>query len=121
MLRASSEIAVAMSVASPGVKLSAVATERPVWRAVTMSRSDRMGTRISFSKCSSARLELAIQVGHPFFQVESSGDVLHPQSELHHRERDVGLDPDDDGLRAPQPDHLCQLLQGPGGERIHHV
>src|SRR5207245_3307790 len=50
MLRASSEIAVAIRVASPGVKLNAAASERPFWRAMTMSWSDRMGTWVSCSK-----------------------------------------------------------------------
>src|SRR5882762_2688916 len=47
MLRANSEMAVAMSVASPIEKPSSVAISRPFWRATTMSWSDLMATRIS--------------------------------------------------------------------------
>src|SRR5713101_5623956 len=49
MLRASSEIAVAIKVAAPAEKPTARATERPFCRASTMSLSELIGTRISCS------------------------------------------------------------------------
>jgi hypothetical protein len=47
MLRANSEIAVAMSVASPEENPSSVAISRPFWRAETISWSEFIATRIS--------------------------------------------------------------------------
>ncbi len=47
MLRANSEIAVAMSVASPVENPSSVAINRPFWRAETISWSELIATLIS--------------------------------------------------------------------------
>lgn len=40
---------------------------------------------------------------------------------MHHRERDVGLDADYDGLRPAQLDGVGDGAQGACGERIHHI
>src|SRR5437899_7485694 len=47
MLRASSEIAAAMTVWSPLENPASAATRRPCWRAVTTSTSDAIGTSSS--------------------------------------------------------------------------
>ena len=39
----------------------------------------------------------------PFLEVESGPHRLEGGSQLDHRERDIGLDPDDDGLGATEP------------------
>src|SRR2546421_2975715 len=43
---------------------------------------------------------------------------LQREPQLHHGERDLWLDADDDGLRAAQPDHVGDVAEGPGRERI---
>src|SRR3979409_1931553 len=114
MLRASSEMAVAIRVASPGEKLSATARERPFWRATTMSWSEQMETWISSSmcrRCSRPGLEFPAQIIHPLFEIERSLYRRQTQPQLHHREGDFGLDADDHGLRSTELDHVRGLLQ----------
>src|SRR5206468_3004286 len=55
MLRASSEIAVAISVRSVGRNPSAAASSRPFWRAKTMSTSERTGIEFWAGKSADAR------------------------------------------------------------------
>src|ERR1044072_7943887 len=113
MFRASSEIAVVMRTESVVENPIFEASSRPFWRAFTMSSPQPIGT-IS-SSCSALSTEPGlssqfprshIEEAEPLFQVESSRNVLQHQSELDHRERHFGLDPDDDGLRAAEPDHV---------------
>jgi hypothetical protein len=40
---------------------------------------------------------------------------------LHHGERHFGLNADDDGFRAAQPDHVRQFMQGARSKRIDHI
>jgi hypothetical protein len=48
-------------------------------------------------------------------EIERRVEWLEVQVELHHRDRDVGLDPDDQGLRPAQPGR-----DGDGAERACH-
>src|SRR6267154_107902 len=124
MLRASSEMAVAMSVASLIEKPVCSATARPCWRAVTMSLSDAIRICESVANASAPSVDapgLLLQILQAFLQIERGGDVLERQSELHHREGDLRLDADDDGRGAAQADHVRDLKQGARGKRIHDV
>src|SRR5207249_7739332 len=103
MLRASSEMAVAITVRSLPEKPSAAARARPRCRAVTMSADELMGTTLSARGPASRRGlldmaggggHLAVQEGQAFLQVEGGGDVLEGESELDHRERHLWLDAD---------------------------
>src|SRR2546426_8997119 len=95
MLRASSEMAVAIRVRSLPAKPRAAARARPRWRAVTMSAEELMGTTLSSRAPASARglldmsrnrRGLVVQAGQAFFQVESRRDVLEGKAELDHGE-----------------------------------
>src|SRR5438034_215834 len=151
MLRASSEIAVAISVRSVGPNPSAAASSRPFWRARTMSASERTGIELSASgsadvrpfgrgargrpsgctaprrsprtgRFSSARpLRSLVEEGQPFFQVERRVDALQGEPQLHHRERHLRLDADDDRLGRAEAPHLGDVAQGADGEGVHHV
>src|SRR5262245_63597602 len=131
MLRASSEMAVAIIVRLLSEKPRRWARARPRWRAATMSRSERIGTRDSSftgtclstathsseekdsrrrSLAKSCRLTVAaalgflpIQVGQTLLQVERRRDPFEGQAQLHHREGNFGLNADDDRLGAAQP------------------
>src|SRR5262245_46431950 len=106
MLRASSEIAVAIRVRSPPVKPKRAARLRPIWRAATRSAADRIGTAMPSRGRTSPRpptglampaagLRSLIEVGKPFLQVECGGYVLEGETEPNHGERDLGLDAHD--------------------------
>ena len=56
-----------------------------------------------------------------FLQVQGGGDRSGAHAELHHRERDVGLDADDDGVRAAQAGHLGDAAQRVETERVDDV
>src|SRR5437879_10956735 len=92
MLRASSEMAVAISVASLTVKPVCSATARPCCRAVTTSLSDAIRIWVSAAKGNTApsvhAARFLLQVRQAFLQIERGGDVLQRQSELYHREGD---------------------------------
>src|SRR5215216_6757527 len=112
MLRATSEIAVASSVWSVLVSSSSPASSRARWRAVTTSASDSIG----MTDCGSAAtvaglLPGPLQEREPLFEVEGGQHVLEAHAQLHHRERDLGLDADDDRLGAAQARHPRDALQ----------
>jgi len=46
-------------------------------------------------------LELLIEVGESFFEVEGRGDLFERDAQLHHRECNFGLNPDDNGFPLP--------------------
>src|SRR5881394_984739 len=129
MLRAISEMAAAMTVCSPLENPATAARARPCWRASTTSTSAAIGRRSSSP--TAARLlwfgfehaffGATIQEGQPLFQVQHGRDAFERQTELHHRERDVGLDADDDGLGAAQAGHVRDVAQCAHGEGIHDV
>src|SRR5215211_7797886 len=105
MLRATSEMAVAMSVRSVLEKPSSDDSRRPSWRAVTMSASVAIVTRIS-----SATAVLlpgdAVEEGQALLEVEGGVNALEVEPELHHREGDLGLDAHHHGLGATQVCHV---------------
>src|ERR671914_1118601 len=120
MLRATSEMAVAMSVRSVLENPALAASRRPSWRATTMSSSVMIGTRISFVTVRGLLDEL-VQERQAFLEVESGVHALEVEPELDHRESDLGLDADHDGVGAAQPRHVGDPAQRPGRERVHHV
>src|SRR5438105_10207247 len=119
MLRAISEIAVAIRVRSPGRKPSSVARARPCWRAMTMSISDTIGTSVSVS--TGRRGARSVEGLESLFQVESGQHAFQPQTELDHGEGDLRLDSDDHRLRPSQLDHVGQVSKGAAGKGVHHV
>src|SRR3989454_11778800 len=134
MLRASSEIAAAMTVWSPLENPASAATRRPCWRAVTTSTSDAIGTSSSSTTVAVPRAAVEgplapldalardpVAERQPFLPIERGRDTLDRQTDLHHRKGHLGLDPDDDGLRAAQPRHVRDVAQRAHGERVHDV
>src|SRR5690242_16637937 len=123
MLRAISEIAVAIIVTSVSEKPSCLASSWPAWRAATMSSGLLTSTTKSVVTVTPDRrfstVELAIQQREPFFQIQRGMHVVECQPQLNHRERDFGLQADDDGVRAAQSGHVRDRAQRPGGEGIH--
>src|SRR5829696_3232588 len=111
MLRATSEIAVASSVWSVELSSSSPASSRARWRAVTTSASDSMAIRLSASTVERL-LQLVLQERQSFLEVQCGLYVLELHPELDHRERHLGLDPDDHGLRPAQPRHVRDPAQG---------
>src|SRR5689334_13472831 len=109
-LRATSEIAAAMTVWSPLENPARAASSRPVCRAWTTSLSDAIATRRA-SATDVFRLASAIQERQPFLEVESGRDPFEAQAELHHGEGDVGLDTDDHRFRPAQPRHVRDVSQ----------
>src|SRR3954470_3742014 len=120
MLRATSEIAVASSVWSVELSSSSPASSRARWRAVTTSASDSMAIRLSASTVERL-LQLVLQERQPLLEVEGRLHVLELHAELDHRERDLGLDADDHGLRATQARHVRDPAQRARDERVHDV
>src|SRR6266568_8319450 len=113
MLRATSEIAVAISVSSLPENRRDFASSRAFCRASNTSASARI--------CTTSSSLMAIDPRHlqdleAFLEVESCRGVLERQSELHHREGHLGLDAHDDGGGAQQFDHLGDAAQRAGGE-----
>src|SRR5437868_8483039 len=89
-----------------------------------MSWSERIETWMSSSIGPTALRrdgELPGQVRHPLLEIERRRHVLQPEAELDHREGDLRLDSDDDGLGAAQPDHVRDLLEDARRERVHHL
>src|SRR5690349_5489780 len=101
MLRASSEIAVATSVASPAEKPSCSARMRPWRRALTTSRSAATATVTSNCGLGAPLFTsgLPLEVGQAFLEIQRGRDVLERDPQLHHGEGHFRLDADDHGLR----------------------
>src|SRR5918992_168352 len=112
MLRATSEIAVARSVRSVLEKPRSAPIVRASWRAVTTSASVRIATRTS-STGVLLPVELLLQEREALLEVERGLHVLEVHPELDHRERDLGLDPDDHRLGPAQPRHVRDPAQRP--------
>src|SRR4051795_8677838 len=110
MLRATSEIAVASSVWSVELSSSSPASSRARWRAVTTSASDSIAIRLSAATVERL-LELVLEERQPLLEVEGRLDVLELHAQLHHRERDLGLDADDHGLGPAQARHVRDPAQ----------
>src|SRR5207245_8241048 len=120
MFRATSEIAVAMTVWSPRVKPWAAASSRPFSRAWTMSTSEAITSRSS-SPTSGALPGLGVQERQALFEIEGSRDPFERQAQLHHGERHFRLDADDHGFRPAQPRHVGDVAEGAHREGVHHV
>src|SRR5487761_1273449 len=99
MLRATSEMAVAIMVASTAEKPSSWASCRPAWRVATTSESWLIAKR---------RLPIAgplpgqAQAEQGVIQVEGGDDVVEVDTQLGHREGHVGTDAGDHGARTAQ-------------------
>src|SRR5262245_39981498 len=118
MLRASSEMAVATSVASVGDKPSSSAIIRPVRRAAIRSLSDATGTRTSAFESGATLAPLLgppplVEVCETLLQVKRSSHVLQLDPELDHCESDLGLNSDNYSLGAAQSYHVGKITQGP--------
>src|SRR2546428_1164222 len=108
MLRAISEIAAAMTVCSPLENPATAANARPCCRASTTSTSAAIGrrsssptaTRLLWFCFEEALLRAVIEERQPLLEIENGRDAFQRQAELHHGERHVGLDADDDRLGA---------------------
>src|SRR5258706_471625 len=119
MFRATSEIAVAMTVRSEPTKPICPARLRPSWRAVTISAAERIGTTASLGMLGGA--DPSVEEGQAFLQIEGGGHVLERQAELDHGERDLGLDPYDHRLGAAQADHVRDRAERPHREGVDDV
>src|SRR6185437_16878215 len=117
MLRAISEIAVAMSVGSGRGNPSRSAIARPSARAVTRSASELIATRTS-SLIARVPVCWAAEERPCGVEVQRGAERLEVQAELHHRDRDVGLDADDHGLGAAEPRAQHDRPQRAGYERV---
>src|SRR5437773_1220487 len=126
MLLASSEIAVATTARSVEGNPHCDASCRPFWRAQTMSASQSIDTRTSSAMSAdlmtgSIPLAVAVKVGEALFQVQRGCHALQREPQLDHRERDLRLDSHDDRLGSAQLDHVGDVAQGAGRERVDHV
>src|ERR1051325_987432 len=90
MLRATSEIAVAMRVASLAGKPAWVASSRPFCRAATMSASWSIPTRVS--ACTATSRQRGSQNREAVLEIERRVDPVEPEAELHHGGGDLGVD-----------------------------
>src|SRR5512133_3471855 len=105
MLRATSEMAVTISVRSMLEKPSWAESSRPCSRASTTSASELTATRIS-PVTVAGLLRLRVQEGETLLEVESGMHILETHPELDHREGHLGLDPDDHRLSPAQSRHV---------------
>src|SRR5262245_18979681 len=115
MLRASSEIAVAISVASVAENPCSSASSRPLRRARTRSASDATLTLAS-GPGSSGRFVMPgfpVEVGKALLQVQRRSHICQRDPELHHRECYLRLDLDNDGFGTSQANHVRQVTQSP--------
>src|SRR5881409_2221970 len=99
MFRDNSEMAVAISVASPDENPTRDANARPCWRAATMSLSTLIGTTISSAKArappsiangslrSGSFSGFSVQVRETLLQVERGRHPFERQTQLDHQRR----------------------------------
>src|SRR3989442_8224548 len=120
MFRATSEIAVAMTVWSPRVKPWAAASSRPFSRAWTMSTSEAIASRSS-SLTSAALPRLRVQERQALLEVEGRHDPFERQPQLDHGERHFRLDADDHGFGPAEAGHVSDVPERAHREGVHHV
>src|SRR5919204_1470427 len=120
MLRATSEMAVTISVRSMLEKPSRADSSRPFSRAATTSASVLTWTSTS-SVTVGGLLELRIEKGQPLLEVQGGVHVLEAHSELDHGEGHLGLNPNNHRLCAAQSRHVSDRTQRPRRKRVHHV
>src|SRR6267378_4649834 len=127
MLRAISEMAAAITVWSPLENPASAARSRPRWRAVTTSTSAAIGISSSSATVDASRaaldaeLRLLVEEEEAFLEIQGGGHTFEREAELHHREGDLGLNPDDHRFRTAQPRHVRDVPQRTDGERVHYV
>src|SRR5438876_1170876 len=134
MFRDNSEIAVAISVASPDENPTRDANVRPCWRAVTMSLSTLIGTTVSSATArapspiaangsprSGSFSGFSVQVREALLQVERRRHPFERQTQLDHRKSDLRLNPDDHGLGPAQAAHVGEVAQRADREGVDHV
>src|SRR5690242_13745532 len=121
MLRAISEIAVAMSVSSLPEKPILWASSRPFRRASTMSPSCAITTCVASAATGCVVVSAPLQPRAAFLEVERGRNAVEREAELHDRECDFRLDAHDPGIGAAQPRGLRDAPQRAGCERVHHV
>src|SRR5688572_10305024 len=90
ILRATSDMAVAIRVRSDPSKPISIARVRPFWRAVTMSAAELIATRLSF-RMFQGPLDQSIQIGEPLFQIQSRANPFQRQPQLYHRKSHIRL------------------------------
>src|ERR671932_2235453 len=121
MFRAISEIAVAINVASVRVKPSRSASVRASARAGTRSASEAMRTRTSSPAIPAVPLCELVEHCDRLVEVEGSAKRLEVEVEVHHCDRDVGLDADDHGFGPPQPGGDRDRAERARDERVDDV
>src|SRR5574341_167862 len=121
MLRAASEMAVAMKICSLLVKPISAASARPSCLAVTISASLLIGRTASSSSMPAAAFCLLVQIDQPLFQVKGRRRIFQRDPKLDHIKGNIRLDAYDDRFRAAQSKHLDDSPQGADRERVDHV
>src|SRR5207247_2972980 len=108
MFRDNSEMAVAISVASPDENPTRDANARPCWRAATMSLSTLIGTTVSSAKARappSIAVNGSLRSGSFFgFSVQVRETLLPVERGRHPFERPTLLDERNGGLPLTPPD-----------------
>src|ERR1700740_2557878 len=102
MLRAISEMAVAIIVRSLPEKPTSAAISRPFWRGVTMAPSLSMHTCCVSPVTAVDPLQAEAQHVQPLIEVQCRSDPFQSEAQLYHREGDIRLNPDDHHLGAAQ-------------------
>src|SRR5258708_11724567 len=120
MLRETSEIAASISVNSTPSNPSSAASARPFWRAVTISLAEVIGTWPSLDILR-VPVDVSVQIGQTFLEVERCSDPFQRQTQLHHRKCDLRLDAHDNCFRPAQFEHVRDGAQSASGERIDDV
>src|SRR6185437_9144925 len=105
MLRATSDMAVTISVRSMLEKPSSADSSRPFSRASTTSASELTWTRTS-SVTVGGLLELRVEERESLLEVQGGVYVFEAHPELDHREGHLGLNPNYHRLCAAQPRHV---------------
>src|SRR6476661_11202142 len=105
ILRATSEIAVAMTVRSLPLNPAFAASCRPSSRAVTMSAPELTGTRTS-SFTGTFPFGSLVQQGQTFFEIQRGLHFTQCQAQLHHGKSDLRLDADDRRLGTAQAQNV---------------
>src|SRR5512139_923384 len=121
MFRAISDVAVAMTVWSPSENPAVRASSRPCCLAERMSASVAIVTQKPVSGMAIPGARVSVEERESLLEIQGGGDPLEHQPELDHRERDLGLDADDDGVGAAEPCHVREVAQGADGEGVHDV
>src|SRR4051812_32389500 len=124
MLRATSEMAVAISVWSVLEKPPAAAISRPFCRAVTTSRSVAIGTRASDGVSAGNGRTLPLgpaQDLETFLEIQGSRDAVQRQAELDHGEGDLRLNSDHHRLGPAQLGDVRDSADRSRGERIEDI